>query len=112
MDDEGMPHDGRTPGEEVQELVTLAEIARRVVALGYAKTMSKERVSQLSKTDPAWPVPRSEWRKLGPYWQIPWAPIEEYFRTRKPVHGVHRSRAKDTNDQQSTARSDDPPGEG
>lgn len=91
---------------EVQELVTLAEIARRVVELGYAKTMSKERVSQLSKTDPKWPVPRTEWRKLGPYWQIPWPPIEEYFRSRKPVHGVHHDRSNSTDDSQPADRND------
>lgn len=89
-DNTGMPEPERPKGE-VQELVTLAEIARRVVELGYAKTMSKERVSQLSKTDPNWPIPREQWKKLGPYWQIPWPPIEDYFRKRKPVHGVHRT---------------------
>jgi hypothetical protein len=90
-DTTGMPEPER-PKREVQELVTLAEIARRVVELGYARSMSKERVSQLSKTDPKWPVPRSEWKRLGPYWQIPWPPVEEYFRMRKPVHGVHRAK--------------------
>lgn len=90
-DTEGMPKPER-PAKEVQELVTLAEIARRVVELGYAKSMSKERVSQLSKTDPDWPVPREQWMKLGPYWQIPWPPVEEYFRNRRPVHGVHRAK--------------------
>jgi hypothetical protein len=92
-----MPEPDR-PKREVQELVTLAEIARRVVELGYAKSMSKERVSQLSKTDPNWPIPRTEWKKLGPYWQIPWPPVEAYFRNRKPVHGVHRTRDKKPND--------------
>lgn len=90
-DNVGVPENNQ-PRREVQELVTLAEIARRVVDLGYAETMSKERVSQLSKTDPDWPVPRDQWKKLGPYWQIPWPPIEEYFRNRKPVHGVHRAK--------------------
>lgn len=98
MGDSDMPDAGQ-PTREVQELVTLAEIARRVVELGYAQTMSKERVSQLSKTDPDWPVPRSEWKKLGPYWQIPWPPVEEYFRNRKPVRGVHHARRKKENEQ-------------
>lgn len=90
-----MPEPERPTGE-VQELVTLAEIARRVVALGYAETMSRERVRQLSDSDPDWPVPRSEWKKLGPYWQIPWPPVEKYFRARKPMHGVHHSRRRDS----------------
>jgi len=91
-DNTGVPENEPAKKREVVELVTLAEIARRVVELGYAQTMSKERVSQLSKTDPRWPVPREEWQKLGPYFQIPWPPIEEYFRNRRPVHGVHLNR--------------------
>lgn len=79
-----MPEHGQ-PEREVSELVTLAEIARRV-------GLSKQRVSQLVNTDPDWPVPRSEWKKLGAYWQIPWPPVEEYFRKRKPAHGVHKTR--------------------
>lgn len=87
------------PKREVQELVTIAEIARRVVELGYAETMSKQRVSQLAKTDPNWPVPRDTWKKLGPYWQIPWPPVEDYFKNRKPVHGVHlRPKAQQEDD--------------
>jgi hypothetical protein len=83
-DTSGVPED-RPAQREVQELVTLAEIGRRV-------GLSKERVSQLSKTDPAWPVPRDQWKKLGPYWQLPWPPVEAYFAARKPVHGVHRTK--------------------
>jgi hypothetical protein len=94
-DNVGVPANEPAAKREVQELVTLAEIARRVVELGYARTMSKERVSQLSKTDPRWPVPREDWKKLGPYFQIPWPPIEEYFRNRNPVHGVHLNRKTD-----------------
>ncbi|WP_152626474.1 hypothetical protein [Streptacidiphilus carbonis] len=106
-----MPENGGPTGE-VQELVTLAEIARRVVDLGYAQTMTRERVSQLSKTDPNWPVPRESWKKLGPYFQIPWPPIEEYFRNRKPVHGVHRSkRETGANDAALNQRRDDQPNE-
>jgi hypothetical protein len=64
------------------EMVTLAEIARRVVAeLGYA-SMSPQRVSQLAETDPAWPIPRSQWRRVGAYWQLPWPPVRAYFAAR------------------------------
>lgn len=105
-DNTGTPETGQ-PREEVQELVTLAEIARRVVELGYARTMSKERVSQLSRTDPDWPVPRTEWKKLGPYWQIPWPPIDEYFRNRKPIHGVHRAKRVEREQRARTEDSDE-----
>jgi hypothetical protein len=91
-DNVGVPENEPAAKREVQELVTLAEIARRVVELGYAENMTRERVGQLSKTDPDWPVPRESWKKLGPYFQIPWEPIEVYFRNRRPMHGVHRTK--------------------
>jgi hypothetical protein len=69
------------------ELVTLTEIARRVVALGYARSMSAPRVAALARTDPAWPVPKAQWRSVGGYWQIPWPPVRDYFAARDTRSG-------------------------
>ncbi|MBO0871815.1 MAG: hypothetical protein J2P19_00320 [Pseudonocardia sp.] len=62
------------------EYMTMAELARQVVARGLAASMTRTRVAQLAATDPNWPVPQSEWRRVGHYWQIPWdARLEAYF---------------------------------
>lgn len=69
--------EGRPP-----EMVTLAEIARRV-------DLSKQRVQQLAHRDPDFPVPKEEWQKVGRYYFLPWEPVKAYFEARKPQHGVH-----------------------
>jgi len=58
------------------ELLSLSEIARRVVAEGIEETMSHQRVSQLSREDPAFPpivpIGRSkavDWRLAAPYFR-------------------------------------------
>jgi len=63
-------------------LVTFVEIGRRV-------GLSRQRVRKIADTDPEWPVPRSQWVKVGPAWAVPWEPIEQFFASRKPQHGVH-----------------------
>jgi hypothetical protein len=65
-----------------EEWITPTEAARRVVALEYVATMTRQRIYQLADTDPAWPAPRAEWRNVGNYKLIPWGPVEEYFKTR------------------------------
>jgi hypothetical protein len=85
--DAGEQQPGRDVGGEDLERVTLAEIARRVVAeLGYA-SMSPQRVAELADTDPDWPVPRAQWRRVGAYWQLPWPPVRAYFAARDPRPG-------------------------
>lgn len=70
------------------DLVTMTEIARRVVERRYAPSMTRQRVAQLAETDPAWPVPMAEWKRIGRYWQIPWDNrLEEYFATRDRASG-------------------------
>lgn len=58
------------------ELLSLSEVARRVVAEGIEERMSHQRVSQLSREDPEFPpvvpVGRSkavDWRLAGPYFR-------------------------------------------
>ena len=57
------------------ELVTLAEIGRRV-------GVTTGQVRQLARDDPTWPVPKEQWRRVGRSWQLPWGPIKAYFATR------------------------------
>ncbi len=65
-----------------EEWLNVSQIARRLVAEGIEKSMSRQRVMQLAERDPAWPVPRSEWRFLAHMWLFPWAPVADYFRNR------------------------------
>ncbi|WP_185893493.1 MarR family transcriptional regulator [Streptomyces sp. WAC08241] len=69
--------EGRAP-----EMVTLAEIARRV-------ELSKQRVQQLAHRDPDFPIPKEQWQKVGRYYFLPWEPVKAYFEARNPQHGVH-----------------------
>lgn len=67
---------------ESDEWITPTEAARRVVALGYAASMTRQRIYQLADTDPAWPAPRAQWREVGAYRLLPWGPVERYFKER------------------------------
>lgn len=72
------------PGSQgPDEFLTLSEVAERVVELGLAPSMSRQRVKRLAETDPEWPVPEAEWRRIGRYWQIPWDErLSTYFAKR------------------------------
>lgn len=65
-----------------EEWITPTEAARRAVTLGYAPTMTRQRIYQLADTDPAWPAPRGDWREMGAYRLLPWKPVEQYFKNR------------------------------
>lgn len=65
-------------------MVTLAEIARRA-------GLSKQRISQLARTDPDWPVPEAEWQRVGRYFFLPWPPVERYLDARTKEVGVHHA---------------------
>lgn len=67
--------------------ITPTEVARRVVAAGYAPTMTRQRIYQLADTDPAWPAPRSTWRPFGNYKLLPWDVVEPYFKARNARPG-------------------------
>ncbi|MFI1204830.1 hypothetical protein ACH4VR_36280 [Streptomyces sp. NPDC020883] len=63
------------------EMMTATEIGRRV-------SLTRQRIMQLAETDPNWPIPRSEWKRLGKYWQIPWDErLEKYFAARDRLPG-------------------------
>jgi hypothetical protein len=78
VDVPGDANEGGTP----PDMVTLAEIARRV-------GLSKQRVQQLAHGDPQFPVPPAQWQKVGRYYLLPWPPVKAYFDAREPQHGVH-----------------------
>lgn len=71
---------------QLPDLVNHAEIARRLVAQGIAVTMSRERIGQLRRDDPAFPYGE----KRGGQWWHDWAEIERYFRQRQPQTGRPR----------------------
>lgn len=65
-----------TEAEGGPELLSLSDVARRVVAEGIEEKMSHQRVSQLSREDPAFPptltIGRSkvvDWKQAGPYFR-------------------------------------------
>lgn len=70
-----------------EEWITPTDAARRVVALGYAESMTRQRIYQLADTDPAWPAPRDTWRNVGNYKLLPWTQVETYFKKRDPRSG-------------------------
>ena len=86
------------PTEDQAELVTFREIARRVRQEGLAPTMSHQRVSQLARTDPAWPIPREKWLRAGPAWVVPWAPVRAYFAARAPIVAARDRRRRTSSD--------------
>lgn len=57
------------------DLVTFSEAARRVVSEKIAPTMSHQRVSQLSRTDPAFPAKQ----RMGRAWVADWNELRPYF---------------------------------
>ena len=59
-----------------EELVTLAEVSRRV-------GLSPQRIRQLATEDPAFPARR----KVGRAWAVAWSEAETYFAARRPRPG-------------------------
>jgi len=69
--------------KEGPDMVSLSEVARRVVAEGIEETMSHQRVSQLSRDDPEFPpvVP------IGRSKAVDWNLARVYFRKRVKEQG-------------------------
>lgn len=71
-------------GREVPEMVSFAEIARRVSDRGLVpRPITRQGVRHIAETDPAWPVPQAQWQKIGNALVMPWLPIEKFFRERE-----------------------------
>lgn len=65
------------------ELVSLREVARRLVAEGVLEHISQQRVSQLSREDPKFPPVHL----IGRSKAVDWPQARDYFRTREPRQG-------------------------
>jgi hypothetical protein len=91
----GWPRSPRDPRSSKTEWVTLTEAAHRAVTeLGYP-SMSQQTIGRLASNDPAWPVPRTRWRRVGSGWQVPWPAVRAYLAnrdTRPGPKGWPRSR--------------------
>ncbi|MFD8609743.1 hypothetical protein [Streptomyces sp. NPDC059631] len=84
------PNPQTSPGAPLPPVAyaTATELARLVVRNGWAESMTRQRVMQLADTDPDWPVPRTEWKRVGAYWQIPVdGRLTRYFTTRTSQPG-------------------------
>lgn len=65
------------------DMVTFTEIARRLNAREIvSRPITRQGVRHIAETDPAWPVPRERWLRIGNAWAMDWKPIEEFFRSR------------------------------
>lgn len=65
-------------------MVTFTEIAQRVNDRNLSpRPITRQGVRHIADTDPAWPVPRDRWLKIGNAWAMPWEPIEAFFQERQ-----------------------------
>jgi len=83
-------------GGGIPEMVTFTEIAKRLNAGGYLpRPITRQGVRHIAETDPAWPVPRDRWMRIGNAWALPWSPVEEFFRARETRgRGPNRPRSE------------------
>lgn len=76
------------------ELISLRELARRLVAEGVVERISRQRVVQLADEDPAFPPVT----QIGRSKAVDWRQAEPYFRRRKSQQGrrtdLERKRAE------------------
>lgn len=78
----------------IPEMVTFTEIARRLREREIvSRAITRQGVRHIADTDPAWPVPREQWQKIGNAWALPWEPIEQFFRARPEPSGRGPDRA-------------------
>ncbi|MFF2094838.1 hypothetical protein [Streptomyces sp. NPDC058202] len=69
--------------DEGPDMVSLREVARRVVAEGIANSMSHQRVSQLAREDPDFPPVH----RVGRSNSVDWHLAQSYFRSRVTQQG-------------------------
>jgi hypothetical protein len=69
-----------------EEWLTMAEMARRHVEMGLGP-MSRQRLWELARKDPNWPVAPERTRRAGRYPVFPWSVMEPYLRTRERRQG-------------------------
>lgn len=102
--DENAPPREATPAEP--QWVTFTQIARLVSERGYIeRPITRQGVRHIADTDPAWPVPRTEWMRIGNAWAMPWPPIKEFFRERgRRGRGPAKPAAKEQHEQPSRDR--------
>jgi hypothetical protein len=67
-----------TDEERGPELISLRELARRLVADGVVERMSHQRLSKIARDDPAFPPVV----KVGAAFAVDWHQAEPYFRGR------------------------------
>lgn len=75
------------------DLVTFAEMPDRLEAAKLTR-LSAQRCRQLAETDPDWPIPLEQARKVGRIRLFDWTVLEPYFRNRKSRQGQRTDRLK------------------
>lgn len=70
-------------GRPEPQMVTFTDIARLAVELGFTDHLTRQGVRKMAEDDPAWPVPKDQWLKIGNAWAMPWPPIRKYLAERK-----------------------------
>ncbi|EPD94572.1 hypothetical protein HMPREF1486_03125 [Streptomyces sp. HPH0547] len=69
---------------EIPEMVSFAEIARRVSDQGLvSRPITRQGVRHIASTDPQWPIPEDQWQRAGTAIVVPWKPVEQFFRERE-----------------------------
>ena len=79
--------------------MTFSEAARRVKAESIAPSMSHQRVSQLSRTDPNFPAKQ----QVGRAWVADWNELREYF-TQHQAKAAQRDRRRKPADNPPTPK--------
>jgi len=70
------------------EWLNLHQIAARVVEEHYVTTMSHQRVSVIARTDPDWPIPPEEYKRIGTATLVPWDDrLRRFWATRQAADG-------------------------
>ena len=97
------PHDVGGP-----QLVSFADMARKLANIDDLPSLSPQRIRQLAETDPNWPIPMDQAVKTGRIRLFDWRVMEPYFRTREKRQG-HRS---DLEKERAAESRQEPPAEG